>query len=172
MAANAASSYEFFPAGSSAPAFDLTAVKSGRQVSPTRHGGQVLGLIFHGRENVQAVVDINTTVRPHFPQPAQVTLASVLDMSMVPRLLQRAIKPMLEQAYDQAASEIPKEYDPADYVFLLPDWTGAVVKAYRAKNTGKVAALVVIDARGRVVGSYQGPQPGPAALQLVQQAMA
>lgn len=163
--------YEFYPAGGPSPAFSLTAVKSGRQISPESSKGNVLGLVFHGRETVQAVVEINTTVRPIYPDPKPVILVSVIDLSIVPRLLHGAVRPMLEQAYDQAAREIPKGYEPADYVFLLPDWTGAVTKAFRVKDTGKMAAVVVIDPQGQVVGSYQGPQPGPAALSLVQRAI-
>lgn len=163
--------YEFYPAGVPAPDFSLTAVKSGRQINPASCKGDVLGLVFHSRETVQAVVEINTTVRPVYPDPKPVVLVSVLDLSIVPRLFQGAVKPLLEQAYDQAAREIPKGYNPADYVFLLPDWTGAVTKAFKAKDTGKMAAVVVIDPQGQVVGSYQGPQPGPAALSLVQRAL-
>jgi hypothetical protein len=163
--------YEFFPAGGPAPDFALTAVKSGRQISPASAKGNVLGLVFHGRETVQAVVEINKAVRPLYPEPKPVILVSVLDLSIVPRLFQGAVRPMLEQAYDQAAREIPKGYDPADYAFLLPDWTGSVTKAFKVKNTSKQAAVVVIDPAGIVVGSYQGPQPGPATLALVQRAL-
>jgi hypothetical protein len=161
----------FFPAGGPAPVFDLKAIKSGRQISPATCKGNVLGMVFHGRETVQAVVEINTTVRPLFPDPKPVILVSVLDLSIVPRLLHGAVKPMLEQAYDQAAREIPKGYNPADYVFLLPDWNGAVTKAFRAKDTNKAAAVVVIGREGQIVGSYQGPQPGPATLSLIHAAL-
>lgn len=164
--------YAFYPAGRPAPEFSLTTVKSGRQISPASCKGDVLGLVFHGRETVQAVVEINKAVRPLYPDPKPVVLVSVLDLSIVPRLLHGAVKPMLEQAYDQAAREIPKGYDPADYVFLLPDWNGAVTKSFQAKDTSKLAAVVVIDPRGQVVGSYQGPQPGPATLGLIQRALA
>jgi hypothetical protein len=171
MTTQATISNGFYPAGGAAPAFNLTAIKSGRQVSLATCQGDVLGMVFHGRETVQAVVEINTTVRPLFPDPKPVILVSVLDLSIVPRLLHGAVKPMLEQAYDQAAREIPKGYNPADYVFLLPDWNGAVTKAFRAKDTSKTAAVVVIGRQGQVVGSYQGPQPGPATLSLVQAAL-
>ena len=171
MATQINRSYEFFPAGGPPPDFSLTAVKTGRTISPHSCKGDVLGLVFHGRETVQAVVDINTTVRPLFPDPKPVILVSVIDLSIVPRLLHGAVRPMLEQAYDQAAREIPKGYNPADYVFLLPDWNGAVTKAFRVKDTNKAAAVVVIDRQGQIVGSYQGPQPGPATLAMVQAAI-
>lgn len=171
MTSNGTDPYTFFPAGQPAPDFTLTAVKSGLEISLRSCAGMVLGLVFHGRETVQAVVEINTAVRPVYPEPKPVVLVSVIDLSVVPRFLQRAVKPMLEQAYDQAAREIPKGYNPVDYVFLLPDWNGSVTKTFKAKGTDKAAAIVVIDPAGRVTGSYQGPQPGDAALALVRKAL-
>lgn len=171
MTTNGTDPYAFFPAGQTVPDFKLTAVKSGLEISPRSCAGVVLGMVFHGRETVQAVVEINTVVRPVYPEPKPVVLVSVIDLSIVPRLLHRAVKPMLEQAYDQAAREIPQGYDPKDYVFLLPDWNGSVTKTFKAKGTDKAAAIVVIDPFGRITGSYQGPQPGPAALALVRKAL-
>ena len=152
MATNA-DPHEFFPAGQPAPSFKLLAVKTGKVIAPKNAAGQILGLIFHGRETVQAVVEINTVVRPVYPEPSPVILASVVDLSVVPRLLHRAVKPMLEQAYDQAAKQIPPGYDPADYVYLLPDWNGAVTKAFRVLHPDKTAAFVVIDDAGQIAGS-------------------
>lgn len=171
MTTNGESRHEFYPAGQPAPKFRLAAVKTGKEVSPTNAAGHVLGLVFHGRQTLQAVIDVNTTIRPVYPEPAPVILASVIDLSVVPRLLQRAVKPILEQAYDQAAQQIPKGYNPADYVYLLPDWNGAVTQAFRVAHPDRTAAFVAIDSRGQVVGSYQGPQPGPAALGLIQSAL-
>ena len=171
MTTNGTDPYSFFPAGQPAPDFSLTAVKSGRVISLKTCAGLVLGLVFHGRETVHAVVEINTTVRPVYPDPKPVVLVSVVDLSVVPRLLHRAVKPVLEQAYDQAVREMPKGYTPADYVFLLPDWNGSVTKAFKAKHTDKAAAIVVLDPQGRVAGSYQGPEPGAATLSLVRKAL-
>lgn len=157
--------------GRPAPAFKLTAVKSGRQVSQKDCAGYVLGLIFHGRETADAVIDIQRVVRTAHPE-LTVTLASVIDLSIIPRILHRMVKPVLEQIYEQAANEIPKDLNPADYIFLLPDWDGKVTKAFGVKNPDKTATVVVIDQEGNIVGSHQGPEPGKATLQLVEQALA
>ena len=158
--------YAFLPTGRPAPPFELTAVKSGRRVSPKDCSGTVLGLVFHGRETAQAVVDVNQTVRPHYPEASQVTLASVLDLSGIPRLLRGMIRPALDQVYAQASKQLPPGLDPVDYVFILPDWKGKISKAFGVRNADKVAALVVIDGNGQVIGSYQGPEPGEAMLHV------
>lgn len=157
--------------GQPAPPFKLTAVKSGREVSPKDCAGYVLGLIFHGRDTADAVIEVQQTVRTAHPDPS-VTLASVVDLSAVPRILRRAARPILEQIYDQAAQQIPKGLDPADYIFLLPDWDGSVTKAFGVQNQDQTAVIVVVDRQGIVVGSHQGPEPGKAALALIEQALA
>lgn len=162
--------YQFMAPGRPAPGFKLAAVKSGREVSPKDCSGYVLGLIFHDRETSQAVIDIQTLVRPEYPDTG-LTLASVVDVSRVPRLLRGVARPFLEGIYDDAAKQMPKELKPEDYIFLLPDWDGKVTKSFGVKNQDKVAALVVVDRDGIVSGSYQGPEPGPAMLALVKQAM-
>ena len=167
----ARNSYEFIPPGRPAPNFRLTAVKTNQPIGPKECAGRPLGLVFHNQHTVQAVVDVNTAVRPLYPHPSQVTLASVVDLSAVPRMLHRMVQPFLERAYDEAASHIPAGYQPAEYVFLLPDWDGKASKAFGVTHADKTAAIVVIDGAGNVVGSYQGPEPGPATLRLVQQAM-
>lgn len=163
--------YAFLPTGGQAPQFSLTAVKSGRRVSPQDCSNYVLGLVFHGRETSDAVVDIQRVVRTAHPELA-VTLASVIDLSGIPRLLHRMVRPVLEQIYDQAASEIPQNLNPADYIFLLPDWNGKVTKSFGVKHPDKTAAVVVIDGNGIIIGSHQGPEPGKATLHLVEQALA
>lgn len=157
--------------GQPAPAFKLTAIKSGRQVSQKDCAGYVLGLVFHGRETADAVIEIQRAVRTAHPE-LTVTLASVIDLSSIPRILHRMVRPVLEQIYDQAANEIPPDLNPADYIFLLPDWDGKVTKAFGVKHPDKTAAVVVIDQNGIVVGSHQGPNPGKVTLQLVEQALA
>jgi hypothetical protein len=162
--------YQFMAPGRPAPGFKLTAVKSGREVSQKDCSGYVLGLIFHDRETAQAVIDIQNLVRPEYPDTG-LTLASVVDVSRVPRFLRRVARPFLEQVYDDAAKQMPADLKPEDYIFLLPDWDGKVTKSFGVKNQDKTAALVVVNRDGVVIGSYQGPEPAQAMLALVRKAM-
>jgi hypothetical protein len=162
--------YQFMAPGRPAPGFKLTAVKSGREVSQRDCSGYVLGLIFHDRETSQAVIDIQNLVRPEYPDTG-LTLASVVDVSRVPRFLRGVARPFLEQVYDDAAKQMPAELRPEDYIFLLPDWDGKVTKSFGVKNQDRTAALVVVNRDGVVAGSYQGPEPAQAMLALVRKAM-
>jgi hypothetical protein len=49
-------------------------------------------------------------------------------------------------------------------VIILPDWNGRVSRAYGARNTGRAAAIVVVDEDSNVALSYQGERPVEAVL--------
>ena len=49
-------------------------------------------------------------------------------------------------------------------MIILPDWAGRVSRLYAARNTGRSAAIVVVDEDSNVVLSYQGERPVEAVL--------
>jgi hypothetical protein len=62
----------------------------------------------------------------------------------------------MKDSYRQAASTLPKEDDPADFVFILPDWDGSVTNAFGLKDTNKTAGVAVLGADGNIVGVSPG----------------
>lgn len=54
--------------------------------------------------------------------------------------------------------------DPADYLIILPDWDGWVSREYGARNTGRAAALAVLDEGSNFILSYQGERLVEAVL--------
>ena len=156
-----------FQAGQPAPTFRLTAVVSGRVVGPSASDRRALVLLFHNQHTLDAVREVQRSVRERYPSPQEVLAASVTDLSHVPRLLHGVVETVLKRAYSEASSYVPAGLDPADYVVILPDWSGKVTKAFGVGNVDKEAALVVIDGRGMLVGGYQGMQPGRAAIEFL-----
>ena len=59
---------------------------------------------------------------------------------------------------------MPPDSDPSEYVIILPDWNGRVSRAYGARNTGRAAAIVVVDEASNVALSYRGERPVEAVL--------
>jgi hypothetical protein len=60
----------------------------------------------------------------------------------VPPFSRVAVEPLLSDAYDRAAAELPSEVDPADY---------------DAKDTGRTA--LVVDEYSNVIGSRRDDRP-------------
>ena len=74
---------------------------------------------------------------------------------------------ILNQAYDRATEELPPGVDPSGYVIILPHWGGRVSQASGARNTGRAAAIVVVDEDSNVTVSYQGERPVEAVIEAL-----
>ena len=60
----------------------------------------------------------------------------MIDARVVPRLFRGTAEGMMEREYREAAAAMPKGYDPAEHLILLPDWKGEVVRAYGVDHLG------------------------------------
>ena len=153
--------------GELAPNFSLLAAGSGRRVSVRGEAGRPLVLIFHLQGTAPTAREINRAVRARYPSPEDVSVASVVDLSVVPPVYWMTVGLVLASAYEGAAREVPPDADPSEYVIIVPDWGGLVSRKYGARNTGRAAVVAVIDAESRLVGVYQGERPVEAVLDLL-----
>ena len=150
--------------GERAPGFDLVAAGSGRRVDGRELEGRKVVLIFHLQGTAPTAREINRAVRARFPDPDEVLVASIIDLSIVPPVYWITVGLVLGTAYDQASRELPPDVDPAEYLVILPDWGGRVRRGYGARNTGRAAAIVVVDEDSNIILSYQGESPVGAVL--------
>lgn len=154
--------------GQQAPEFRITAVGSGREVSMASSLGRPLVLVFASQNTTAAVGEINAAVRAALPLPGQATVASIFDFGNVPALFHGMITFMLKRAYKESAQGVPAGFDPADYVMILPDWSGQACKAYGIGGVEKQAAVVVVDRGGVVQGVFQGDDLAGQTMRLLQ----
>ncbi len=130
--------------------------------------GRKVVLVFHLQGTAPTARAMNRAVRARFPDPEEVFVASVIDLSMVPPLYWMTVGLALGSAYEQAARELPPDVDPADYLVILPDWAGRVSRDYGVRNTGRAAAIVVVDEGSDIAVSYQGERPVEAVLEALE----
>jgi hypothetical protein len=128
--------------------------------------GRRLVLVFHLQGTAPTAQEINRAVRVRYPSPDDVVVASVIDLSVVPAVYWMTVALVLSSAYESARSELPP--DPTEFVMILPDWNGAVNRAYGARRTSRAAAVVVIDGDSKVAGSYGGERPVEAVMYLLE----
>lgn len=126
--------------------------------------GRKVVLIFHLQGTAPTARAVNRAVRERFPDPEDVLIASVIDLSIVPPFYWMTVGLALGSAYEQTARELPADADPEEYVVILPDWGGRVTRDYGIKRSDRAAALVVLDRGSNVVLSYQGERPVEAVL--------
>lgn len=155
--------------GDRAPDFDLLAAGSGKRVMLRGNDGRPVVLIFHLQGTAPTARQINRAVRERYPDPDEVLVASVIDLSIVPPVYWMTVGIILGQAYEQAAAELPPETDPADYIVILPDWGGRVSRAYDARRTYRATAIVVVDENSNIAGSYQGEKPVETVLEILEE---
>lgn len=153
--------------GNRAPDFDLLAAGSGRRISLYGNDGRPVVLIFHLQGTAPTAREINRAVRERYADPEAVLVASVIDLSIVPPVYWMTVGLVLGQAYEHAASELPPDTDPAEYIVILPDWGGRVSRAYGARRTNRAAAIAIIDRDSTVAGFYQGERPVEATLEIL-----
>ncbi len=153
--------------GGRAPFFSLISAGSGRRVSLREMLGRKTVLIFHLQGTAPAAHEINHAVREKYPSPSDVLVASVIDLSIVPPVYWLSVSIVLNTAYDKAAAELPAGANPADYVVILPDWAGLASLKFGIRNTGRAAAVVVVNEDATIAGLYQGESPVEAVMQLL-----
>ncbi|MGH3144275.1 MAG: redoxin domain-containing protein [Rubrobacter sp.] len=156
--------------GERAPDFDLLAAGSTRRVALRDVAGRRVVLVFHLQGTAPTARGINRAVRARYPDPEEVLVASVIDLSIVPPLYWLSVSLILNQAYDRATDDLSRGVDPSEYVVILPDWGGRVSRAYGARNTGRAAVIVVVDEDSNVAVSYKGERPVEAVLEALDRA--
>lgn len=149
------------------PALTLEAAGSGRSIALNELGRPAV-IICHGQDTAKAAIEVNAAVREQYPDPAQVLIASVIDLRQFPSMFHGMVKPELQKAYDKAAGKLPEGADPAEFVVLLPDWKGEATDALEATGSTKNAAVLVAAASGEIVGRHQGDDAGSAAVKLLE----
>lgn len=147
-----------------APHFALKTVRTERVVGIPASLPNVLVLLFQDQNTVAAARNVNQTLRRAYPDGDDLIVASLVNMSGVPRIMRKLADTVLNRAYDEAAKEIPAGYDPADYIVLLPDWDGGVFRQFAVPDVSQQALLIVIDHTGQVVLRKQGGDLARAAL--------
>jgi hypothetical protein len=148
------------------PDVNLTAAGSGRNVNLAKIGVPSI-LIFPGKDNADAALEVNKVVRKQYPKADEVFMASVIDLRSFPSIFRSMVQPALEKAYFNAAGKVSPGTNPADLVVLLPDWDGSVHDTLDVSESTASAAVLVADGQGRIIGRDQGDRPAEAALAAV-----
>ncbi|MCB0046231.1 MAG: NAD(P)/FAD-dependent oxidoreductase [Caldilineaceae bacterium] len=154
------------PAASRLPGGSLTAAGSKREFQRHALPGPML-FVCHGENNTGAVAVVSEHVRAQIPDPAELLIASCVDLRHVPRMFRAIAQRAMGQAYEKTAELIPADLDPADHVIILPDWDGAVAKSLGFTDVSKEAGVGLVAADGRILGAAQGLDGVDALLQAL-----
>ncbi len=147
-----------------APKFEIVAT-TGRIIGVPYSLPKVLVLLFQDQSTTDVARDVNETLREVHKEPDDLIIASVVNLSGVPRFMRGMAEKMLKKAYEKAAAQLPDDVDPVDYIVLLPDWGGDLFRVFNVGDVSRKALMVIIDDEGNIVARQHGGNLGKLALQ-------
>jgi len=126
-------------------------------------------LLFHTQETAEDAAKVNAAIRAdeNYHTAENLFIANIVDLRSVPKLFRGFAEKAMKENYEKAAASLPAEANPADYVLILPDWDGSVTKSVGLKDTNKTAGIAVFNAKGQVVGTYQGSDSIAKAVEML-----
>jgi hypothetical protein len=152
---------------SQAPAVTLKANGHGRQLTFNKLGVTTL-LVCVARETSDMASPVVTAVREKYPTADQVLIANIADARPFPRLIRKVAEQIMKSSYNDAVKNLQPGRKPEDYILIVPDWDGVLLGPLGIDDVTKTIAVAVIDARGGLVGVYQGNDAAAEALVMLE----
>ena len=154
----------------SAPAVTLKANGHGRKLTFNQLGVAAV-LVCVARETSDLASPVVTAIREKYPTVAEVMIINLADTRPFPRLIRKIAEQIMKSAYNDAVKNLLEGRAPEDYVLIVPDWDGDVLGPLGIEDVTKTIAVVVLNASGEIVGQYQGEDPAPEVLKLLDSAI-
>ena len=82
------------------------------------------------------------------------------DVSRIPKLLRKAIKPLLRTIHDVSRTELESAYGTSDVLYLTPDWDGRYLEQFGFKDAEYYTCWIVQD--GVIVEEFNQNTPESA----------
>jgi hypothetical protein len=152
------------------PSVTLTAIGNNTPIDLQAIGKPTV-LIFCTRETAGISEDICHKIDSKYQLISEVFVASVVNLEVVPWPFRFIAESAMRNVYHDLIARLPERLTDKDYIYILPDWDGSVTKAVDMPGVNRTAGIVVLDAAGTIVGTYQGDNPEEALLELLEQAV-
>ncbi len=154
---------------SAAPALVFTAIESKRMIDVADIDRRTV-LLLISQETSNTVDPVIAEIRAKYELASDVQIANVVDLRKFPRLVRKVAETLMSHRYKESAKELPPGRDPAEWVIILPDWDGELMKALEITDVSEELAVAVIAPGGRLLGVHQGLGAGAAALEMISRA--
>lgn len=150
-----------------APAVTLKANGHGRKLTFNELGVPAV-LVCVARETSDLASPVVSAIREKYATVDQVMIINLADTRPFPRLIRKIAEQIMKSAYNDAVKNLAPGRTPEDYVLIVPDWDGLVLGPLGIEDVKETIAVVVLNAKGEVVGTYQGDDPAPEVLALLE----
>lgn len=143
------------------------AVGTERMVKLNEFGCPTLVLLVD-QNNYQSAIDFNYGIRRLVPEAHNLMVINIVDLRPVPKLLRSMARKFLRSGFDQGAAALPDEYDPWDYIIILPDWNGKIYSALQMDGFKKTV-LIALHPHGNLFRLVESTDPLGKARQILRE---
>lgn len=154
-----------------APAVTLKAIGHGRQLTFNALGTAAV-VIFVAQKSSDQPQPVVDAIREKYRDAGKVMIVNVADGRAFPKLIHKVAEQIMKQSYNSALESLEPGMNPEDYVLIAPDWDGKLLKPLGFDDVSNEIGIAVIDASGKVVGTYQGGDAPAQTMAMVERALA
>ncbi len=149
-----------------APALTFTAIESKRKFDLANVDRKTV-LIMVSQESAGTIDPVITEIRDEYDVIAEVQIANVVDLRKFPRVVRKVAETLMSHRYKESAKNIKPGRNPEEWIIILPDWDGKLMKALGIADVSQELAVAVIAPGGRLLGVHQGPGAAAAAMEML-----
>lgn len=154
----------------SIPATTLTSVGSHVNVS-LQEIGMPSVLIFCTQETAPMTEKTILLIDTKYALMQEVFVAGIVDLRIVPWMFRFIAEAAMTNSYHDALTRVPERLADRQCVLILPDWDGSVTRAVGFQGVNHTAGIVLLDASGTIVTTFQQDDPGDAVLAALDKLM-
>ena len=152
-----------------APALTFTAIESKRKIDLANVDRKTV-LIMVSQETADSIDPVITEIRDEYDVISEVQVANVVDLRKFPRVVRKIAETLMAHRYKESAKNIKPGRDPAEWIIILPDWDGKLIKALGIADVSQQLAVAVVAPGGKLIGVHQGPGAAAAAMEMLARA--
>jgi hypothetical protein len=153
-----------------APDVTLKAYGHGREISFGNPGVPMV-LVCVARETSDQPPPIVSAIREVYPLASQVLICNIADLRSIPKLIKMIVEQLMKSSYNDAVKSLAPGRPAEDYVLIMPEWDGDLLRPLGIDDVTRTVAVVVLAADGRVVLRHQGEDAGSQALRALEPLM-
>ena len=152
-----------------APALSFTAIESKRKFNLSNVDRKTV-LMLVSQESSGSIDPVIAEIRDAYANISEVQIANVVDLRKTPRVLRKVAGTLMSHRYKESAKNLPSGRDAAEWIIILPDWEGKLIKALGIDDVSQEMAIAVVAPGGKLLGIYHGPDPAVAAIEMLARA--
>ncbi|MEP7214813.1 MAG: hypothetical protein ABI782_01090 [Anaerolineaceae bacterium] len=152
-----------------APALLFTSIESKRKFDLANVDRKTV-LMLVSQESSGSIDPVIAEIRKAYADVSEVQIANVVDLRKTPRVLRKVAETLMSHRYKESAKNLPPGRDAAEWIIILPDWQGKLIRALGIDDVSQEMAVAVVAPGGQLLGVHHGVGAAAAAIEMLTRA--